>query len=1007
MARESSPKRRRLDNDRFSTPSRATTPNFRERSQLQWPAATPSKSEASTPRGSRYPPTPRQNGVEGREGGVGLEDTVAMDRDWYEGGEHGHSFGDETHHPFGSTDLSWADQQREVAMFERKNNKRMSAKAIQKQRDTDEWEANRMVTSGIAHRRYFTNAFEDDDESRRVHLLLHDLKPPFLDGKTVFTKQLEPISAVRDPQSDMAVFSRKGSRVVKERRQQKERQKQAQAATNVAGTAFGNIMGVQDEEGDSAAPTANGVEGGKNKFSYHAKNSQGQSNFSKSKSMQEQREFLPAFAVREEVLRVFRDNQVTIVVGQTGSGKTTQLTQFLYEDGYAKNGIIGCTQPRRVAAMSVAKRVSEEMVVNLGAEVGYAIRFEDCTSQETAIKYMTDGVLLRECLTEPDLDKYSCIIMDEAHERALNTDILMGLFKKVLARRRDLKLIVTSATMNAKRFSEFYGGAPEFIIPGRTFPVDKQFKQTPEEDYVNAAVQQAVKIHVSHGPGDILVFMTGQEDIEVTCELIGERLRQIDEPNKLSILPIYSQMPADLQSKIFERAEPGVRKVIVATNIAETSLTVDGIMYVVDAGFSKLKVYNPRVGMDALQITPISQANADQRAGRAGRTGPGRSFHLYTERAYCEEFYIQTIPEIQRTNLANTVLLLKSLGVQNLLEFDFMDPPPQEAISTALFELWALGALDNLGNLQPLGRAMSGFPMDPSLSKILITSARPEYACSQEMLTIVSMLSVPSVFYRPKERQDEADAARERFSVPESDHLTLLHVYQQWYTLGHRSDAWCAKHFLHSKSLRRATEIRDQLMEGMNQHSLSIVACGADWDPLRKAICSGFYHQAAIVKGIGEYANLRTAMTMQLHPTSALYGSGVLPNYVVYHELVMTSKEYMSVVTAVDPYWLADLGAVFYAVKEKNYSHVEKRIEEREISRRMELEMEMEKDRKQEEERAEKEKVAEERKKLALRDGMGPVQIGGGRPKSAGPKKVTGGGVVKKPEAKRKKGIGF
>jgi pre-mRNA-splicing factor ATP-dependent RNA helicase DHX38/PRP16 len=435
-------------------------------------------------------------------------------------------------------------------------------------------------------------------------------------------------------------------------------------------------------------------------------------------------------------------------VGETGSGKTTQLTQFLYEDGYGKSGLIGCTQPRRVAAMSVAKRVSEEMECRLGGIVGYAIRFEDCTSKDTVIKYMTDGVLLRESLNEPDVDRYSCIIMDEAHERALNTDVLMGLFKKVLARRRDLKLIVTSATMNSKRFSDFYGGAPEFFIPGRTFPVDVMFHRSPVEDYVDQAVQQVLAIHVSMGPGDILVFMTGQEDIEVTCELIQERLNALNDPPKLSILPIYSQMPADLQAKIFDKAAPGVRKVIVATNIAETSLTVDGIMYVVDAGYSKLKVYNPRMGMDTLQITPISQANASQRAGRAGRTGPGKAFHLFTEAAFKDEMYIQTIPEIQRTNLSNTVLLLKSLGVKDLLDFDFMDPPPQDTITTSLFDLWALGALNNIGDLTEIGKKMTAFPMDPSLAKLLITSE--DYGCSEEMLTIVSMLSVPRCILQTK-----------------------------------------------------------------------------------------------------------------------------------------------------------------------------------------------------------------------------------------------------------------
>ncbi|TQS31761.1 hypothetical protein Golomagni_07947, partial [Golovinomyces magnicellulatus] len=367
------------------------------------------------------------------------------------------------------------------------------------------------------------------------------------------------------------------------------------------------------------------------------KKADGSSDFSQSKSLREQRQYLPAFAVREDLMRVIRENQVTIVIGETGSGKTTQLTQFLYEDGYGKNGMIGCTQPRRVAAMSVAKRVSEEMQVKLGGIVGYSIRFEDITSKDTVIKYLTDGILLREFLGEPDLDRYSCIIMDEAHERALNTDILMGLFKNILRRRRDLKLIITSATMNAKRFADFFGGAPEFTIPGRTFPVDVMFHRSPVEDYVDQAVQQVLAIHVSMDPGDILVFMTGQEDIEITGELLQKRLDALNDPPKLSILPIYSQMPADLQAKIFDKAAPGTRKVIIATNIAETSLTVDGIKYVVDAGYSKMKVYNPKMGMDTLQITPISQANASQRSGRAGRTGPGKAFRLYTEKAFKEE----------------------------------------------------------------------------------------------------------------------------------------------------------------------------------------------------------------------------------------------------------------------------------------------------------------------------------------------------------------------------------
>ena len=940
------------------------------------------KRKRTNARGSDRAPTPGgapDHVFEGPEPGISEEDTRLLDRDWYHGDDFGVSFGENPF--FGAVESSWAEQQKEAALAEKKNGKRISARAVQKQRDADAWETNRMLTSGVAQRRDYDGDFDDDEEATRVHLLVHDIKPPFLDGRKIFTKQVDPISAIRDPQSDMAVFSRKGSKVVREKRQQKERQKQAQEATNIAGSALGNLMGIKEDEGDSAAPAPGEDEQkGGSKFAEHLKKNDGQSEFSKSKTLREQREYLPAFAVREDLLRVIRDNQVVIVVGQTGSGKTTQITQFLHEDGYTKLGMIGCTQPRRVAAMSVAKRVSEEMEVKLGNEVGYAIRFEDCTSKGTFIKYMTDGVLLRESLAEPDLDRYSCIVMDEAHERALNTDVLMGLIKKVLARRRDLKLIVTSATLNSERFSNFFGGAPSFFIPGRTFPVDQQFSRSPCEDYVDSAVKQILAIHVSQPAGDILTFMTGQEDIEITCELVAERLKLLNDPPKLSILPIYSQMPADLQAKIFEKAAPGVRKVIVATNIAETSLTVDGIMYVVDAGFSKLKVYNPRMGMDTLQITPISQANASQRMGRAGRTGPGKAFHLYTELAFKNEFYIQTIPEIQRTNLANTVLLLKSLGVRDLLDFDFMDPPPQDTITTSLFDLWALGALDNIGDLTKMGKQMTAFPMDPSLAKMLIVSE--DYGCSEEMLTIVSMLSVPSIFYRPKERQEESDAAREKFFVPESDHLTLLHVYTQWKSNGY-SDGWCIRHFLHPKALRRAKEIREQLNDIMKMQRMGLLSCGTDWDAIRKCICSGYYHQAAKLKGVGEYSNLRTSVTVQLHPTSALYGLGYLPEYVVYHELILTSKEYMSTVTSVDPRWLAELGGIFYSVKEKGYSAREKRVTEHEFNRKMEIEAQMADDKEREAQRIAK---LEDTPKTALR-----------RPTTTAIKRIATQGAVKRP----------
>ncbi|EPX75102.1 ATP-dependent RNA helicase Prp16 [Schizosaccharomyces octosporus yFS286] len=836
------------------------------------------------------------------------EEQAHLDREWYMNSESQNLLGDETHNPFADFETE-EDKQREVDFIESQK-RHLSAQATERMKENSIWEKNRMVTSGIAA----TPGLESDfsaSEERRVHLLVHELRPHFLDGVN-FTLRQQEITSVRDPQSDLAINARRGSGVVRERREFRERQKAATAATTLAGTSLGNVMGVKEtseeavnKEQNRMPSTVAGKLGPKKEPI---------ENSARTKTYKEQREMLPAFAVREQLLSVIRDNQVLIVVGETGSGKTTQLAQFLYEDGYYTNGMIGCTQPRRVAAMSVAKRVSEEMGVDLGSLVGYSIRFEDVTGPDTMIKYMTDGVLLRESLVQNNLERYSVIIMDEAHERSLNTDILMGLLKKIISVRRDLKLIVTSATMNSQRFSDFFGGAPQFTIPGRTYPVDVMFSKIPCTDYVEAAVRQALQIHLSQPAGDILIFMTGQEDIEATCEIMADRLNQLDDAPRLSILPIYSQMPADLQAKIFESAESGVRKVVVATNIAETSLTVHGISYVVDSGYCKLKMYNAKMGIDTLQITPISQANANQRSGRAGRTGPGLAYRLYTELAYIREMFQTTLPEIQRTNLSHTVLLLKSLGIKNILHFEFMDPPPVKTLMASLYELWTLGALDNYGELTEIGRKMSLFPMDPSLSKLIIMGE--DYHCTEEVITIVSMLSVPSVFYRPKERAEESDAAREKFNVPESDHLTLLNVYLQWRRNG-CSDTWCSKHFLHGRILKRASDVRQQLVEIMSTQKIPIKSAGSEWDIIRKVLCSSYFHQAATAKGIGEYTHLRSGMPCHLHVTSSLYGLGYLPDYVVYHELVLTSKEYMNVVTSVDPHWLAEFGGVYYSLKER------------------------------------------------------------------------------------------
>ncbi|CAJ1062842.1 pre-mRNA-splicing factor ATP-dependent RNA helicase DHX16 [Xyrichtys novacula] len=630
-------------------------------------------------------------------------------------------------------------------------------------------------------------------------------------------------------------------------------------------------------------------------------------------SMQEVRRSLPIFPYREDLLAAINEHQILVIEGETGSGKTTQIPQYLLEDGYTKGGMkIGCTQPRRVAAMSVASRVAQEMSVKLGNEVGYSIRFEDCTSERTVLKYMTDGMLLREFLTEPDLASYSVIIIDEAHERTLHTDILFGLIKDIARFRSDLKVLVASATLDTERFSCFFDDAPVFRIPGRRFPVDIFYTKAPEADYLEACVVSVLQIHVTQSPGDILVFLTGQEEIEACCEMLQERCRRLGSKiAELLVLPIYANLPSDMQAKIFNPTPPGARKVVVATNIAETSLTIDGIIYVIDPGFCKQKSYNARTGMESLIVTPCSRASANQRAGRAGRVAAGKCFRLYTAWAFKHEMEETTVPEIQRTNLGNVVLLLKSLGINDLIHFDFMDPPPHETLVLALEQLYALGALNHLGELTKLGRRMAELPVDPMLSKMILASE--QYKCSEEVLTIAAMLSVNnSIFYRPKDKVVHADNARMNFVVPGGDHLVLLNVYTQWMESGY-STQWCYENFIQFRSMRRARDVRDQLEGLMDRIEVEVVSSKEDSIPIRKAVTAGyFYHTARLSKG--GYKTVKHQQTVYVHPNSSLFEEQ--PRWLIYHELVFTTKEFMRQVIEIESSWLLEVAPHYYKSKE-------------------------------------------------------------------------------------------
>ena len=647
----------------------------------------------------------------------------------------------------------------------------------------------------------------------------------------------------------------------------------------------------------------------------------------KAASMEETRKSLPIYQFREQIIEAVQNYQVLIIVGETGSGKTTQLPQYLHEAGYTKDGMkIGCTQPRRVAAMSVASRVAEEMGVKLGNEVGYAIRFEDNTSDKTVLKYMTDGMLLRELLTEPDLGQYSALMIDEAHERTVPTDIACGLLKDIAKARPDLKLLISSATMDAQKFQQYFNDAPIFNIPGRRYPVDIHYTSQPEANYLAAAITTVFQIHISQGPGDVLVFLTGQEEIEAAEQSLQETARKLgNKIPELIVCPIYANLPSELQTKIFEPTPPKARKVVLATNIAETSLTIDGIVYVIDPGFVKENVFNPRTGMESLVVTPCSRASANQRAGRAGRVGPGKCFRLYTKWAYHNELEESTTPEIQRTNLSSVILMLKSLGIDQLLEFDFMDPPPAETIIRALEQLYALGALNDKGELTKIGRQMAEFPTEPMLAKAIL--AADQYGCVEEVLSIVSMLGEGSaLFFRPKDKKIHADSARNRFTVKDGgDHLTLLNVWNQWVDSDF-SFVWAKENFLQQRSLTRARDVRDQLAKLCDRVEVSISTCGAtNMQPIQKAITAGFFPNAArLQRGGDSYRTVKNGQTVYLHPSSTLFE--VNPRWVIYFELVLTSKEYMRSNMPLQAEWLVEVAPHYYKKKDLETLGLERKI---------------------------------------------------------------------------------
>lgn len=552
-----------------------------------------------------------------------------------------------------------------------------------------------------------------------------------------------------------------------------------------------------------------------------------------------------------------------------------------------------------MAATTVATRVAEEMRCNVGEEVGYSIRFEDLTSAATRVKFLTDGLLLREALVDPLLSRYSVIMVDEAHERSLSTDVLLGVLKKIRKKRSDLRIVVSSATLQAEDFLRFFagdefqteagngelGGSVGRIISleGRMYPVDILYLESPAEDYVERAVKTIFDIHTQEPDGDILVFLTGREEIDATIQMISERAQMLHpKAQSLLPLPLYAGLTTEQQLYVFEPAPQNTRKVIVSTNIAEASVTIDGIVYVIDCGFAKLRAYNPTTGIETLTAVPISKASATQRAGRAGRTKPGKCFRLYTEQTY-ENLAEATVPEIQRSNLAPVILQLKALGIDNIVRFDFLSPPPAELVIRALELLYSLGALDDYAKLtKPLGIRMAELAVEPMMGKVLLSA--PSFGCLSEILTIAAMVSLQGTVWSHHESDKKAmESTRRKFAVEEGDHLTYLNVYHAFVTRGKKDSKWCRENHLNYKSMLRAVSIRAQLKRYLERFGIQVdeslssnekqTDLSRQPEKIQRCLTTGYFAHAAKMQPDGTFKTVSGGLTLHAHPSSLMFVS--------------------------------------------------------------------------------------------------------------------------------------
>ena len=617
-------------------------------------------------------------------------------------------------------------------------------------------------------------------------------------------------------------------------------------------------------------------------------------------------EDLPICAHKDEIIETLQNNRILVVAGDTGSGKTTQLPKMCLEALGSEAGLVGCTQPRRIAAISVADRVTEETAAP--EKVGYKIRFQDRVPKGALIKFMTDGVLLAETKSDPLLKQYKVLIIDEAHERSLNIDFLLGYIKQLLKKRPDFKLVISSATIDTEKFSSHFNNAPVINVSGTLYPIETIYEESPdvagddEPNYVDAAVQVVGQICSRPHGGDILVFMPTERDIlDAIDQLEGN-----PELDHCLFLPLFGRLQTADQRKVFRPS--GKRKVIVATNVAETSITVPGISFVVDTGLARIARYNPRSGTTNLQVSRVSRASCDQRKGRCGRTGPGTCIRLYAEEDYLQRDAF-TLPEIQRSNLAEVILQMVSLKLGEPEHFPFVDPPAPRSIHEGYRTLKELGAITAEGALTKNGRLMATLPLDPCISRIILEST--QRGALREITVIAAALSIQDPRVRPLDQESKADEAHRKFADKQSDFLSLLNI---WNSLYQESDkvSWsqlskfCKQHFLSWQRMREWFDVHDQLKNILKHRGNFVVnEAPADYAGIHISLTSGFLRNICYKKEKNLYLSAGQKEVV-LFPGSNLYNKG--SQWVVASSFVETTQLFARTVARIDPAWLEDLG---------------------------------------------------------------------------------------------------